>query len=174
MKRLLLVAAAALLASSSTYAQQSGGTRIGFVDINEISSKSQQIDSGVDKVKEKVEAIRKKMEDANEKLKPLEAEIRKSDGVLAEKELAGKKAEAQKLRDQLLTYQEEAEKEVAKLDNDVFGPMVGKVSTAIEEVAKEKKLDMVLRGDAIVFSATKINITDDVIKKLNSTPVQKK
>lgn len=151
-------------------AQQSG-TRIGFVDINEVSARSKQIDSGVDKVKAKVEEIRKKMEATHKNLSSLEAEIRKSDGVLAEKEVAGKKTEAQKLRDELLDLERQAEKEVAKLDENVFAPMVSVVSKAIEDVAKEKKLDMVLRGDAIIFSATKINITDDVVKKLNSSSV---
>jgi hypothetical protein len=60
-----------------------------------------------------------------------------------------------------------------EVDDTVFEPILKKILFAVQDVAKEQKYDIVLRGEAVLYGATATDITDDVINRLkeDASPV---
>jgi outer membrane protein len=143
-------------------------TRVAYVDIDRVTEKSEKINSAMGNVKGRVEEIQKDIETKRQRIVELRADIKKGDGVLAEAELKKKRDESSKLEKELVDLEYEGKREMQKLDSTLFEPMVKTIVLAIQDVAKEKNIDLVVRGEAVIYGADSADITDDVVKKLNS------
>jgi outer membrane protein len=113
-----------------------GGSAIGVVDVEKVMSESP-------KVKEFREQLNVKAKELSEKL---------------EKEKAGVSAEEFQKR------QEAAYGEFLKTKQDLEGQVDATMKQALEEVAKDKKLGVVLFKNGVAQGGT--DITDEVIKKI--------
>lgn len=143
-------------------------TRVAYVDIDRVTEQSDKINTAMGNVQTRVEKIQKDIEEKRSRLVDVRAEIKKGDGVLAESELKKKRDEATKLEKELVDLEYEGRREMQKLDATLFEPMVKTIVLAIEEVAKEKNIDLVVRGEAVIYGANEADITDAVVEKLNS------
>lgn len=161
---LFAIALIAGLASSAA-AQTS---RVAYVDIDRVTERSDKINNAMKDVRQRVEDIQKEIEEKRKRATDLDAEVKKGEGVLAEGELKKKKDELTKLKDDLVNLEYEGRREMQKLDSTLFEPMVKTIVLAIQDVAKEKNIDLVVRGEAVIYGADSADITDDVVKKLNS------
>lgn len=165
-RRIFCIAAVALgTLNANVYAQT---TRVAFVDIDRITEKSDKINSALDKARGRADEIQAEIEVKMKRIQELRAEVKKGEGVLAESELKKKRDEATKLEKDVIELEKEGQKEVTELKQTLFDPMVRSISQAIEEVAKEKSIDLVVKSEAIVYGANIADISDDVVKKLNS------
>lgn len=161
-----LVAAAALALATVPLAAQT--TRVAYVDIDRVTDKSDRINKAMGTVSERVEGIQKDIETKRRRAAELKAEIKKGEGVLAEAELKKRRDESSKLEKEVTDLEYEARRELQKLDTTLFEPMIKTIVLAIEEVAKERNVDLVLRGEAVIYAANAADLTDEVVKKLNS------
>lgn len=143
-------------------------TRVAYVDIDRVTEQSDKINKAMASVQDRVEKIQQDIETKRTRLVEIRAEVKKGEGVLAESELKKKKDEAAKLEKELVDLEYEGKREMQKLDTTLFEPMVKTIVLAIQDVAKEQNIDLVLRGEAVIYGATSADITDAVVKKLNS------
>lgn len=161
------ITAAVALAYCSTAAAQS--TSVAYVDIDRVTEKSEKINTAMASVKGRVEDIQKEIEEKRKRLVEIRAEIKKGEGVLAESEMKKKRNQTAGLDKELVDLEYEGRRELQKLDTTLFEPMIKTIVLAIQDVAREKKIDLVVRGEAVIYGADSADITDDVIKKLNSS-----
>jgi len=144
-------------------------TRVAYVDIDTVTAKSDKINKAMGNVEVRVKEIQESIEAKRQKLVEVKADIKKGDGVLADSELKKKRDEATKLEKELVDLEYEGRREMQKLDSTLFEPMVKTIQLAIQDVAKERSIDLVVRGEAVIYGAPAADITDAVIKKLNSS-----
>lgn len=163
-----LFVAAASLTLASTLPLSAQTTRVAYVDIDRVTEKSDRINKAMGTVSEKVEGIQKDIETKRRRAADLKAEIKKGEGVLADAELKKRREESAKLEKEVTDLEYEARRELQKLDTTLFEPMIKTIVLAIEEVAKERNVELVLRGEAVIYAANAADLTDEVVKKLNS------
>ncbi|MEQ8523216.1 OmpH family outer membrane protein [Gracilimonas sp.] len=92
---------------------------------------------------------------------------------LSQQERANKEQELMELNDQFEQDRESMMNEIRQKRNELMAPIIERMNTAMEEVAQEMGLDLVLNegtsyGDAIIFFADNegLDITDKIIAKL--------
>jgi len=144
-------------------------TNIAYVDIDTVTAKSDKISKAMGSVEVRVKEIQETIETKRQRLVEIKADIKKGDGVLADSELKKKRDEAAKIEKELVDLEYEGRREMQKLDSTLFEPMVKTIQLAIQDVAKERNIDLVVRGEAVIYGAPAADITDAVIKKLNSS-----
>ncbi len=143
-------------------------TSVAYVDIDRVTEKSEKINTAMGSVKGRVEDIQKEIESKRARLVEIRSEIKKGEGVLADSELKKKRDEAAGLDKKLVDLEYEGRRELQKLDTTLFEPMIKTIVLAIQDVAREKKIDLVVRGEAVIYGTDSSDITNDVIKMLNS------
>lgn len=161
----IALAAALLFPATSSQAQTD---RVAYVDIDRVTAQSDRINKAMDNVSGRVESIQKELEEKRRRLVDLKAEVRRGEGVLAESEMKKRRDESTKLEKEIVDLEYEGRRELEKLDSTVFEPMIKTIVLAIQDVAREKNIDLVLRGEAVIYGANVSDITQDVVKKLNS------
>ncbi len=150
----------------STATQPATG-RIAFVDLGRITDKAKQQAVAMDSISAEVRRIQTDVQGKLDKMRDLEREIQKSDGVVSSDELAKKRREVNKLKDELDALETKYKTQMRRMDETILEPLVKKIGYAIEDVAKERGFDLVLRGEAVFYGNPAVDLTDDVIKHLD-------
>lgn len=183
LKKLLLASAISMaLISTSTYAADAAtagkteqaakksATNIAVVNLRLIMAELPQ-------AKAESEAMQKEFGPRSEELKKiqqegakLEAELQKSQGDKAtelQRKLAKLKADydlkGQALQEDSQKRQREAEMKLGKL-----------IQTAIDRIAKERGIELVVRGESVVFASDAVDISEEVIARASKLKPAKK
>ncbi len=162
-ERIIALSALALLLCFQAVAQ----TKVGYVDVDRVTRKAKAVNQAMESVQSDIEDLQKQIDDKRQQIRDLEAEVQRSEGVVAASEIEKKRKELKKLRDELEDLAYRAERKARELDATVFEPLMKRILFEIQDVAKEKKYDIILRGEAVLYGTTGADITDDVIRKLN-------
>lgn len=163
MKHLIAAAALALLAGIAT-----AQTKVGYIDIDQITRKSKPVSGMMDKIKDEIETIQKEIASRDTKIRDLKADLKKNDGVLSTSDTDAKRKEITRLQNELDEYRVRGERKAREVDSRVLEPMLKTILFRVEDVAKEKGIDIVLRGEAVIYGTKAVDLTDDVIERLNA------
>ena len=153
-----------ILLASSAPAQ----TKIAYVDIDRVTSKAKPVNSLMNDIQGQIEVLQKEIDAKRKQAAELDADIKRSDGVLAKEEVDKKRKELMRLQNDLDDLRLKGEKKMREVDQTVFEPVLKKILFCIQDIAKEQKIDIVLRGEAVLYGTSGVDISDAVIKKLNS------
>lgn len=161
MTRFLTLTAATLLMAAPALAE-----KVGFVDVQ----KAVQATSAGKKAKSSLDAEFKKRKDTLDKRKAdiekMGQDLEKKKSVLSEEVLGKKQME---LQEEMMKFQKqvgENQMEIQKKEEQLVGPILEKMKSVIEKVAKEKGYSMVLEKKAqnVLFSVSEADLTDEVVK----------
>jgi outer membrane protein len=124
--------------------------------------------------------LEREMQKAKVKLSTLQADFEKQKSDLEKQSavLSGAALEerreglAKKQRDVQRTYQDMQE-QLARLNDKEIKTVVDEVNTVVKELAKDRSYEFVFERDrqAVVYAAPKLDITDEVIAKLDKKKV---
>ena len=163
--RFTLLAACLLCLTALAPAQ----TKVGFVDIDRVTAKSKSVNSLMSGMQGDFEKVQEELDARRKKIADIEADIKRTEGVLSKDQQDKKRSEITKLQSEADDIEFKAQKQVRDVQQKVLEPLRRKIVTAIEEVAREQRYDLILTKEAVVFFLPTSDITDDVIKKLNTT-----
>ena len=95
-------------------------------------------------------------------------EYQSQDEELTAEDRAVRQQELQKLQSELQAFAQKKERELGAKQSELMDPVLVKVQEAIDQVAAEKGLDLVLRLPALLYAkdGKVVNITLDVARKL--------
>ena len=175
MKRATLALTAALVlflfAGSVAIA---GELKFGFVDVEQVFQKTEQGRTAVDAWKKYRETAEK---EAQEKLLPLKEQL-EAKVVEFQKQMETMKPDAREKKQELLQkkYKElmekakEYESEAQKKYEEIMGPIQKKLEEVIYDMGIKSQYTMIFRKaeGLILFSTSKIDITEDVIREFNA------
>jgi len=143
------------------------------VDVQAIAQNST---AGKDASKKLNDLQAKKMgeiQDKNKQLQALQAKQQAS-GVLSEAAKSSLDKEIDRLQRDIQFSQSNAQAEMQDLNNELQAEFTKKVAPIIEEIAKEKGLYLVFTADSgFAYVHPGLNISDEVIKRLDSAPAKK-
>lgn len=124
--------------------------------------------------------LEREMQKAKVKLSTLQADFEKQRGDLEKQSavLSGAALEerreglAKKQRDVQRTYQD-IQEQLARLNDKEIKTVVDEVNTVVQELAKERSYEFVFERDrqAVVYAAPRLDITQEVIAKLDKKKV---
>lgn len=132
---------------------------------------------GVEEVDQQIEAlITEKDQELAQKATDLQqifSDYETGMGNLSEDERSSREEELMQLNQQFETDRENMMNEIRERRNELMAPIIEKMNDAMEEVAEEMGLDLILNegtsyGDAIIFYASgeELNITNKIIEKI--------
>lgn len=117
-------------------------------------------------IKTKAEVFKSKYEDAQ---KQVESGSLKPEQIkLLEADIQNMQQEIQKLDQDLTEYKQGIQQTLVSTQQELFKPVKNKITSVIEQVAKELKYNLVLdkAGDAVIYGDKDLDITFKVLDKL--------
>lgn len=152
---------------NSLFADQYPNTSVGIIDINKVLTESK---AAIDATKQ-IEIIQKKSEEESkeedEKLIKEREKLIEQQSVMAPEAFEVKVADFEK---KVQTYQFERQDKLKKLDQMVQltrAKILDAVKPIINEYATEIGITVILEKNAVILSADDMDITNEVVKRLN-------
>jgi len=142
--------------------------KIGTVDLQRAIESVNQSKKAREKMDKEFGEKQKLLKAKEEEVRKMYEDFQKKALVISEKaktdmqaEIQKKYMEASQLANQ---FQEEYQKKIAEIRD----PMIKSMTSIIEDIAKEKKLDFVYANQTgIIYAKSPIDLTNDLIKKYN-------
>jgi outer membrane protein len=143
-------------------------------DYNAFQAAVEKIKSSVAPVEEEMQKMQSNIQEIVSKGRELEAEIenpsldeeRKAE---AEAEILELRGQLQAARIEIQQFNQQAQQLAQQGQQEDLAPLQQKAIEAVEAVAKDKGIDIVLRLNGLAFSADELEITDSVIAVLNAS-----
>tara|TARA_B100001093_G_scaffold438189_1_gene437445 strand:+ start:5088 stop:5627 length:540 start_codon:yes stop_codon:yes gene_type:complete len=168
MKKFNFILLILLLLSSNLFADQYPNTSIGIIDLNKILTESK---AAVDASKQ-IEIIKKKSEKESKEEDDLiireREKLIEQQSVMAPEAFEVKVSEFEK---KVQSYQIERQDNLRKLDQMVQmarAKILEEIKPIINDYAEELGITVILEKNAVIMSADDMDMTDQVIKILNS------
>ena len=168
-----IIATLSLLFVASGFAMAQS-VSVGIVDFMLALEKTEK-DGALKKLKNEVDKRQKKLTNLEKQIMTTEQEIKENAAVLSEDKMREKMGGYQEL---ILEYRKTAmtyEQEIAEQRAKVLGGIQTKMAEIAAEIAKEKKLDLVIEKNegAVIFNKPALDFTDELIKKYEATKKSK-
>lgn len=165
----------AMTMSSSLFAQKgatpSTNLKIGFVDTEVILKQLPEALEGDKRIKDIVGKINDTLKTMNQQLTERYEKYQKQSAMMTAESKAQEEAALKAMQQNMLLYQEEKlgqTGEVARIREQLIGPLREKISKGIQDVAKQEGLHFVLdkANPGLLYAEDKFDITFTVLDKI--------
>jgi len=158
MKKFLL---ASVLLSSLSFAQQ----KFACVDSNRILEESQTVKKAQEELRAKAQSYQKQLDEKARRLEELQKQIESK--AISQKVREEKIKEYQKTEAEAMEIQQKAQKELGELRSKLEEDLTKKVRQIAEEISKQNGFTGVIDCAVFVYRSAEIDITEEVIKRLD-------
>jgi outer membrane protein len=161
----LLITLFALVLSAQAFAK----IAVGKVDVQKVLITVNQGSAVRDQLKKAFDEKQKILKDEEEKIRKMQDDYQKKASVLNDKEKMKKEREIQ---EKIMSIQQKTSgylKDIQDLEQKLKTPILDKVKTVVDEVAKNSDLDIIYEAATapILFAKDERDFTDEVIKLYN-------
>lgn len=139
--------------------------KIGVVDVNDILNKSPEGQRAQETIRRKAEELGRPLEQRRQDIGRQMEEFEKQAAVMKEDARKRRQEEIQRKITELQRQAQDADKTLAQVQEREMGPVLKKLERAVEEVANEDKLDIVLPKAGIFVRNKNLDITEKVRAK---------
>jgi outer membrane protein len=148
------------------------GAKIAFVNVQRIAQESAEGKGFTAKINALREKKEKELQEKNTQLDAARKKLETSSSVLSESARGAQQKEVERLQVDLQRMSQDAQAEVEELQRDLQVDFQRKLLPVVEEVRAGKGLHLVLSmlDSGILAADMGLDITGDVIKKLDSAP----
>ncbi len=167
MKKLILITIIAFLTSFSSSFAQGSSLNIAVINAEEVLRNSVVMKHIQDKISSK-EKEYQSMIDVKQKV--LEKEFKKIDSkksVLSTSSLEEEEEKFNKKFNDLKVELESKQKSLKDASIQALSQVDEKVNEIIATISKEKNLDLILHSSSLIFAKDDLDISDEVLKRLN-------
>ena len=159
MKKILLFS---LVLGGLSFAQQ----RFACIDPNRILQESQTARKAQEELRSKFQFYQKQLDEKAKKLEELKKQIESR--AISQKMREEKIREYQKLETEAMEFQQKAQKELTELRIKTEDELTKKIKEISEDISKKANFTGVLDCSVFVYRSAEIEITDEVIKRLDA------
>ena len=157
---------AALLFTSMASAEY----KVGYVDVHQAVEQSTIGKKAKEEMKKEGEKRQKELDKKKADLDKMNEDIEKKKSVLSEDALQKRSQELQMEVGKFRESVAKAQSDLQKKESELLEPIVKKVKSVIDKIAKDKGFAMVIRSNQneqiVLYSAPEFDLTDDVVKAL--------
>ena len=153
--------------SASVLAQVPHEAMIGIVDVEKILRDSKASQSIRPTINEMRKDFQKQVSEHEQKLRRAEQELNRQRAILAPEAFAKKRRTFSEQARKAQTRVQERRRDLDKAFNDTKNKILQNLIIVAQELATEKKLNVLLEKRKVFISAKKLDLTSDIIKRLN-------
>lgn len=171
LRRLIPAVAAALFGITTVgtaLAQDTTSSRLGYVSLERILRDSVPAKAAQAKLDAEFSSRQKELTDTAARLKPLYDYLEKNSAVISDAERARRQKDLSDQEKDFQRRQREFNEDLNQRKNEELAAVVDKANRVIKQIAESGKFDMIFQE--AVYINPKVDITDQVIKILNSQP----
>jgi len=162
---------AAFLTAAVAGAQaQEGPLKIGYVNSDRVLRDATPAKAAQAKLEAEFSKRQKEGDDAAARLKAAAEKLDKDAPTLSEVERNRRQRELIDQDRELQRKRREFQEDLNQRKNEELASVVERANRVIKQIYETEKYDLILQGDAMVFVGPRIDITDKVIKALNTPP----
>lgn len=138
--------------------------KIGVVDSSDILGKSAEGKKVQDTLKRKSDELGRDLQKQDQEIGRMVADFQKQAGVMKEEAKKQRQEELNKRAGEFQRRVADADKQLAQLEQKEMEPVLKKLEHAVNAVAQENKLDMVMdkRRSGLLFISPSLDITEKV------------
>lgn len=162
MFKLAVTACLALALVLPPLAAQAADIKIGVVNSRELLNNSADWKRVQDSVKRKLEDLGRPLEKRREDIGRQMQDFEKQAGVMKEDARKRKQEEIQQKIQELQKQAYDADKTLSQFEEKEKAPILKKLQSAVETVAREEKLDIVLDSQIVFLNNKALDITEKV------------
>ena len=140
-------------------------TKIGFVDTVKLMEAAPQAKSAQSKIESEFAPREKELVALQREIKKLEDKLTRDGAVMSESERTKLERKILSKRRDMKRSQDEFRDDLNIRRNEVLAKLQKDMYQAVVTLAKEQKFDLIL-SQGVVYSSSKVDITDSVLKKL--------
>ena len=137
------------------------------VDSQKIVTQSKYVAKAQKEFRNLMERYQKQLMEKQKKIEELRRQLEQ--GVLSENAKKKKEQEIQKLEMEIRKLQLEAQEQLNKKRKELEEKIYKRLQGVVKEIAKKKKLQVVFDCAAMIYHEPKVDITAEVLKKLDAT-----
>ena len=144
-------------------------TSIGVIDINKILSDSNAAITAAEQIEEIANEIENEIKLSDEEIIKEQNSLIESQSIMAPEAFESKRNEYET---KVLKYNNERQSKLMKIDELVAvsrNEILSAMKPILEEVSNEKGITIILEKASIMLNAEKMDITNEVLKKLNKS-----
>lgn len=160
-----LVAVVAVFSASNVYAQDSG-LRIGVINVEKVLNESNLAKQSNAKLEREFSKRQNDLRDMAQKIKAAAEKLDRDAAVMTEPERIRRQRELGDQDRELQRKQREYSEDLNMRNLEERSKLIEKTNTALKQIAEQRKFDLVIQDP--VYATPKVDITDDIIKALNS------
>jgi outer membrane protein len=166
MKKIIAPVAVPLLLTASLFSQWAfAETKIGFVDTVKLMEAAPQAKSAQSKIESEFSPREKELVSLQREIKEQEDKLSRDGTVMSESERTKLERDILAKRRDLKRAQEEFRDDLNIRRNEVLAKLQKEMYEAVVALAKDEKYDLIF-SQGVVYSSDKVDITEDVLKKL--------
>jgi len=157
--------AVCLVACANAYAQDA--SKIGFVNTDRIFKEANPAKAASAKIEQEFSKRGKEIEDMGARLKSMSDKLDKDSTVLSEADRVKRQRELSDLDKDFQRRQREFREDLNQRRNEELAGVLDRSNKVIRQIAESEKYDIIFQEG--VYVSPRIDITDKVIKALNSS-----
>ncbi len=142
--------------------------KLAYVDVQKAIEKTSMGKKAKEEMKKEAEKKNKELEKKKTDIDKMREDIEKKRSVLAEEAFAKRAAELQEEMQKFNQTAAKAQAELQKKESELLEPIVKKMKTVIEQIAKDKGITMVIQSNQnaqiVLYAAPETDLTDDLVK----------
>jgi outer membrane protein len=164
---ILVTLAALVLAGSAT--AQAGDYKIGFVNTERLFREAAPAKRAQSKLEKEFAARDADIQKVSKQVRDLQASLEKDGVTLSETDRRNKERDLANLTRDLQRSQREFREDLNLRRNEELASVQERANRVIQQIAEAEKFDLILQ-DPVVYASQRIDITDKVIKALDTKP----
>ena len=168
MRKLLIVITSIFIIPSASMADYPN-TSIGVIDLNKILSDADAAISAAEQIEEIAIDIENEIKLSDEEIIKEQNLLIESQSIMAPEAFEAKRNEYEV---KVQKYNNERQSKLMKIDEliaDSRGNILNAVKPILEDISNEKGITIILEKTSIMLNAEKMDITNEVLKKLNKS-----
>lgn len=155
------------LGMSSVAVMAQAEPKIGFVNTERILRESSAAKASQQKLEQEFSKREKAIQDAANKLKESADKLERDAAVMSEADRTKRQREAAELERDLQRRQREFREDLNQRRNEELAGVIERANRVIRQIAESEKFDIIFQE--AVYASPRIDITDKVLRSLNST-----
>ena len=141
--------------------------KVGFVDVAKVLDQAPQAEAARERIEREFAPRDRELLAQQKEVRSLEDKLVKNAAVMSAAERQRQEADIRTLKRELRRSQEEFREDLNLRRSQELSKLQQKVGEVIQSMARSAKYDLIVT-DGVVFASAKIDITDQVLKKLRA------
>ena len=145
---------------------QDAGTRVAAVNVEKVFNESNMAKASQTKLQNEFMKRQNEIRDSAQKIKSAAEKLDRDSAVMSESDRIRRQRELSDQDRELQRKQREYTEDLNQRNFEERAKIAEKANQALKQIAEQKKIDVIIQDPA--YANPKIDVTDDVIKALNS------